>query len=151
MYKIRKYLVIVKSPGLLLLLILGFYNAEAQTTAVGNNTLLINSLYTAKSDFCMDATITLRVSGSKSGLVCTISKNDEKLKGYLVKDSQKVNRDTPDLYRFYLPKRSIPLLLIRFYRDDDYKATIYNRDYLEIFKPCFDLKGIELTVEKYDK
>lgn len=137
----------MKKYFLLLLLVSGFYNLKAQTAGSGSNNIHFNSVYKAKSDQCMDDSLTLKVSAGKLKLPCTIAKNEEKLTGYLVKDEQKVNRDKPGLYRFYLPKHTVTLLLIRFYKEDgECKAMIYNQDYLEIFKPCFDLKGIELTL-----
>ena len=137
----RKYFV-------LLILIIRFYAVTAQMPAIKRD-LKLNSFYTAQSDQCMNVILRLKVSAAKSGLLCTITKNEVKLRGNLVKDSQKVNRDTPNLYRFYLSKQSVPLLMIRFYKEDsDYKAMIYNQEYLEIFKPCFDLKGIEMTLNQ---
>jgi hypothetical protein len=139
----------MKKYYLLVILISGFYNLNAQTGSAGQNEIHFNSFYTVKSDHCMEDLLTLKVLAGKLKFPCMISKNEEKLTGYLVKDVQKVNRDKPGLYRFYLSKRTVPLLLIRFYKEDDeYKAMIYNQDYLEIFKPCFDLKGIELTVSQ---
>lgn len=139
----------MKKYYLLFLLIAGFYNLKAQTAGSGQNDIHFNSSYTAKSDQCMDDVLTLKVSAAKLKFPCTIAKNDEKLSGYLVKDAQKVNSDKPGLYKFFLPKHTVPLLLIRFYKEDgECKAMIYNQDYLEIFKPCFDLKGIELTISQ---
>lgn len=139
----------MKKYYLLFLLIAGFYNSKAQTSGSGQNGIHFNSFYTAKSDQCMDDSLTIKVSAGKLKLPCTIAKNEEKLTGYLVKDAQKVNHNTPGLYRFYLLKHNVTLLLIRFYKEDgECKAMIYNQDYLEIFKPCFDLKGIELTLSR---
>ncbi|MET4083046.1 hypothetical protein ABIB40_003015 [Pedobacter sp. UYP30] len=143
----KKQLKTMKKYFLLFLLVSGFYNLKAQTACSGLNEIQFNALYTAKSDQCMDDSLTLKVSAVKLKLLCTIAKNKGKLTGYLIKDRQKVNHDIPGLYRFHLPKQTVALLLISFYKEDgECKAMIYNQDYLKIFKPCFDLKGIELRL-----
>lgn len=132
---------------LLFLLLSGFYNLKAQTAGAGPEGIHFNSPYVAKSDQCMNDSLTLKVSKGKLKLLCTIAKNEEVITGYLLKDAQKVNKDQSGLYRFYLLNHKTTLLLIRFYIDNGVdKAMIYNQEYLAIFKPCFDLKGIELTL-----
>lgn len=83
-------------------------------------------------------------------LISNFPVNENQLAGYLVKDTQKVNRDlSSNLYLFYIHKQVNPSLFISFYTEDGKsKARIINQDYLEIFKPAFDAKGIELTLNE---
>jgi len=49
---------------------------------------------------------------------------------------------------FFLPNHKTVTLNIKFYKEDGVdKAQIYNQDYFQKFKPCFDNKSIILSAE----
>lgn len=136
----------------ILILVFCFCVVKAQTISKKQSEICFDKSYSAESKVCMDAFVKMKVSPGKAKFLCKITYNQGEMNGYLVKDIQEVNKSlSPDLYGFYLPKHAHSLLLISFYTEDGQaKAIIFNQTYLKIFKPCFEVKGIELAINDSD-
>ncbi|PYF75478.1 hypothetical protein [Pedobacter nutrimenti] len=140
----KKYLLILMS-------FCCFFIAAAQNKTSKTEDVRFNKVYTATSDsdVCEEGRVSLKVCQVKQKLTCTINVNTDQLKGYLIKDHQKVNQEaSTTLYQFFRAGKKTPLLFVRFYNEQgQVKAMLVNPGYLDIFKPCFDKKGIELTLK----
>lgn len=134
----------------IIILLFCFCTVGAQTVSKKQDGICFNKIYSAESELMAGDSVKLQVKYANIKFPCKIIVNDNQLTGYLVKDTQKVNRGlSPNLYRFYILKHVNPSLFISFYTEDGKsKARIINQDYLEIFKPSFDAKGIELTLNE---
>ncbi|WP_158799343.1 hypothetical protein [Pedobacter sp. L105] len=133
--------------NLIALTLLLSYAVFSQT--VSKRQLHFGETYSAESTTCTDVFMELKVSPGKVKFPCTITVNQEKISGYLIKDSEKANQGNyRELYDFMIPKQLHPLLGISFYTEDNKPmALILNQAYLKIFKPCFEVKGIELVIK----
>lgn len=129
-----------------------FYLAVPQVVSRKQIEIRFNKVYSAESKVCMDAFVEMKVSPGKVKYPCKITFNQGEMDGFLVKDTQEVNRSlSPNLYGFYLPKHVHPILGISFYTEDEQaKAIIFNQTYLKIFRPCFEVKGIQLALKNSD-
>lgn len=129
-----------------------FYVAVAQIVSKKQIEIRFNKTYSAESKVCMDAFVEMKISPVKVKFPCKISYNQGEMNGFLVKDTQEVNRVlSPNLYGFYLPKHIHPLLGINFYTEDEQvKAIIFNQTYLKMFRPFFEVKGIKLALNGSD-
>lgn len=134
----------------IIILLFCFCTAGAQTISKKQAGICFGKIYSAESELRMGDSVKLQVKYANIKFPCKIIVNENQLAGYLVKDTQKGNRGlSPNLYRFYILKHVNPSLFISFYTEDgNSKARIINQEYLEIFKPGFDAKGIELTLQK---
>lgn len=134
----------------LLILLFCFCILSAQTISGKQAGICFGKIYSAESELLMGDSVKLLVKYANIKFPCKIIVNENQLNGYLVKDTQKVNRGlSPNLYQFYILKQVYPSLFIGFYTEDGKsKARIINQDYLKIFKPGFDAKGIELTLNE---
>lgn len=135
---------------LLILALLFYYCAtKAQAIPEKRTGICFNKVYFAESELRMGDTVKMQVKHIKSKLFCKITVYDHQLTGYLVKDTVKVNHNlAPILYRFHTLKRPHLFFFISFHVEDgEAKAIIFNQ-YAEVFKPGFDVKGFELTLEK---
>lgn len=130
-----------------ILLSTGFHYPGLQPVSPDTGDIEYHSVYTAGSDLCEESVLRLNIGRSGIKTRCSIFSPAGKITGYLVKNMQKVNRNRDGLYNFYLTGNKVTMLLVRFYKEDGkHKAMILNQDYAKIFKPCFDLKGIEMTL-----
>lgn len=134
----------------IIILLFSFCIVNAQTISRKQAGICFNKIYSAESELRMGDSVKLQVKYASIKFPCKITVNENQLTGYLVRDTQKVNRGlSPNLYRFYILKHIYPSLFIGFYIEDGKsKARIINQEYLEIFKPGFDAKGIELTLNE---
>ncbi len=101
-----------------------------------------------ETDPCAGAQLMLRVKKENKKLWCTITVDDKKISGFLVKNNDSSNKQFPELYDFHRnSKPANTLLFVNFHIDSGlYKADIINEKWIQQFKPCFDHKGITLQV-----
>lgn len=134
---------------LILVLLFCCCASNAQTIPEKQTGICFNKVYFAESELRMGDTVKMQVKHIKSKFLCKITVYDNQLTGYLVKDTEKANRGlAPILYRFHTLKRPYLFFFISFHVEDgEAKAIIFNQ-YAEVFKPGFDVRGFELTLEK---
>lgn len=142
----------MKKIALLCLLIFTMCIAYAQTGATKSAIRYGKDyLYTSdiETDPCAGAQLSVNVRHSQSKLLCTITVDDKKISGFLVKNNDPSNKAYPNLYNFYRSTKPRDIyLFIKFYTDEDsYKADLINETWIQAFKPCFDHKMITLASE----
>lgn len=138
----------MKKVILIAFLLFAFCFVKAQSKA---NCINFNKAYTLTSDWekepCAGAQLEVKVIKKAAKLLCTITIDDKKISGYLVKNT--IEKDNAGLYNFFRSGHpSAVYLFIKFYTDDSKsKADIINQDGLKVFVPCFDHKLMTLEAE----